>query len=68
MGEHLGVQRSTSISSLSINLGMDIQGSPLSILAITALVLMLAITGGVLYLTAVEWRDRRRQEREKRGR
>ncbi len=47
---------------------MDVEVSPLSILAITALVLMLSITGGVLYLTAVEWRDRRRQEREKRGR
>lgn len=51
-----------------MNLGMDVGVSPLSILAITALVLMLAITAGVLYLTAVEWRDRRRQDREKRGR
>lgn len=51
-----------------MNLGMDVGVSPLSILAIAALVLMLAITGGVLYLTAVEWRDRRRQDREKRGR
>jgi len=51
-----------------MNLGMDVGVSPLSILAITALILMLAITGGVLYLTAVEWRDRRRQDREKRGR
>ena len=59
---------SPSLSSLDVNLGMDVEVSPLSILAITALVLMLSITGGVLYLTAVEWRDRRRQEREKRGR
>jgi hypothetical protein len=51
-----------------MNLDMDVGVSPLSILAITALVLMLAITGGVLYLTAAEWRDRRRQDREKRGR
>ena len=32
-----------------------------------ALVLLLAVSGGVLYLTAVEWRDRRRRDREKKG-
>lgn len=42
--------------------------SPLSILAILALGLMVAVTGGVVYLTTVEWRDRRRREREQKGR
>ncbi len=40
----------------------------LSILAIAAIGLLVAVTGGVAYLTAAEWRDRRRQDREKRGR
>ncbi|MBH8556002.1 hypothetical protein I8751_27405 [Nostocaceae cyanobacterium CENA357] len=38
----------------------------LSILALVALVLLLAVTGGVGYLTLADWRDRRRQEDEKR--
>ncbi|MEA5520585.1 MAG: hypothetical protein WAN66_17875 [Limnoraphis robusta] len=40
--------------------------SVINILALTASVLMIIVTGGILYLTAMEWRDRRRQEREKR--
>jgi hypothetical protein len=39
----------------------------LSILLITSLVLLVLVSGGVLYLTSLEWRDRRRQDREKRG-
>lgn len=42
--------------------------TPLNILATVALTLMVLVTGGVLYLTAADWRDRRRQDREKRGR
>jgi hypothetical protein len=40
----------------------------LSGLAVAALVLMVAFTGGVAYLTIVEWRDRRRRAREQRNR
>jgi hypothetical protein len=40
----------------------------LTILATLALGLLVIVTGGVAYLTAVEWRDRRRQDQEKRGR
>jgi len=47
---------------------MPIELSPLSILATVALVLLVLVTGGVAYLTAVDWRDRRRQDRERRGR
>jgi hypothetical protein len=39
----------------------------LTILATLALGLLVAVTGGVAYLTAIEWRDRRRLDREKRG-
>jgi hypothetical protein len=35
-------------------------------LVISGFALMILITGGVLYLTLAEWRDRRRQESEKR--
>jgi hypothetical protein len=40
--------------------------SVMNVLALTASVLMVIVTGGIAYLTAMEWRDRRRQEREKR--
>jgi hypothetical protein len=40
----------------------------LTILAALALGLLVAVTAGVAYLTSVEWRDRRRIDREKRGR
>ncbi|ABA20835.1 conserved hypothetical protein [Trichormus variabilis ATCC 29413] len=39
----------------------------LSILALVALVLLLSVTGGVVYLTVADWRDRRLQENEKRA-
>ncbi|MDJ0618526.1 MAG: hypothetical protein QNJ63_17575 [Calothrix sp. MO_192.B10] len=38
----------------------------LSILALVAFVLLIVVTGGVGYLTLANWRDRRRQEKEKR--
>ncbi|WP_168163404.1 hypothetical protein [Calothrix sp. 336/3] len=37
----------------------------LSILALVALVLLVAVTGGVGYLTLADWRDRRRLDQEK---
>jgi hypothetical protein len=46
---------------------MPIEISPLTILSTIALLLMVLVTGGVAYLTAVDWRDRRRQDRERRG-
>ena len=39
----------------------------LSILVLTAFGLLLAVTGGITYLTAAEWRDRRRQASERRA-
>ncbi|WP_224093204.1 hypothetical protein [Nostoc sp. MS1] len=38
----------------------------LSILALVAIVLLLAVTGGVGYLTLADWRDRRLRDNEKR--
>jgi hypothetical protein len=46
---------------------LNLESSLLGILAILAIVLLLAVTGGVAYLTTVEWRDRRRLENEKRN-
>lgn len=37
------------------------------ILAAIAMALLLVVTGGVVYLTASEWRDRRRQDRDQKG-
>jgi len=48
--------------------GMNFETTFLSILAMLALGLLVVVTGGVAYLTAVEWRDRRRRNREKRDR
>ncbi|NJL38022.1 MAG: hypothetical protein HC840_09200 [Leptolyngbyaceae cyanobacterium RM2_2_4] len=45
---------------------MGFETSALGILAVTALGLMVAFTGGIAYLTTIEWRDRRRREREMR--
>ena len=35
-------------------------------LVLVAFVLLVTVTGGVAYLTAVEWRDRRRLDQAKR--
>ncbi|TVP66733.1 MAG: hypothetical protein EA342_11040 [Leptolyngbya sp. LCM1.Bin17] len=40
------------------------QAQAFSILATLALVLMVVVTGGVIYLTAADWRDRRRRKRD----
>jgi hypothetical protein len=42
--------------------------STLNILVGIAFVLLLVTTSGILYLTAAEWRDRRRQEQDKKVR
>lgn len=39
-----------------------LQAQTFSILATLALVLMIVVTGGVVYLTAADWRDRRRRK------
>jgi hypothetical protein len=36
----------------------------LGVLAIVTAVLLVVVTGGVVYLTAIEWRDRRRRSDE----
>ena len=36
-----------------------------SVLAVLALALMVIVTGGVIYLTAADWRDRRRRQRDR---
>jgi hypothetical protein len=32
-----------------------------------ALALLVVVSGGIIYLTTVEWRDRRRQEKDKKS-
>ncbi len=39
----------------------------LLVLAGMSLVLMVAVSGGILYLTTVEWRDKRLQQKEKKA-
>jgi hypothetical protein len=39
--------------------------SLLNVLFLVALVLLVLVSGGILYLTTVEWRDRRRQDKDK---
>ncbi len=41
--------------------------SVLNVLILIALGLMLVVTLGVVYLTTAEWRDRRREERDKKA-
>jgi hypothetical protein len=42
-----------------------VETSFLTVLFFAALGLLAVVTGGVLYLTAAEWRDRRRRDRDK---
>ncbi|MEB3173956.1 MAG: hypothetical protein ACK5CA_09215 [Cyanobacteriota bacterium] len=45
---------------------MDATATPLlNTLFLVALVLLALVSGGILYLTALEWRDRRRQDRDR---
>ncbi|MGL5035790.1 MAG: hypothetical protein ACRC6M_18540 [Microcystaceae cyanobacterium] len=37
----------------------------LNTLFLAALVLLVIVSGGILYLTSLEWRDRRRQDQDK---
>ncbi|BFM40795.1 hypothetical protein [Synechocystis sp. LKSZ1] len=37
----------------------------LNTLFLVALVLLVVVSGGILYLTSLEWRDRRRQDQDK---
>lgn len=41
--------------------------SVVDFLFVAAIALLIAVSGGILYLTAVEWRDRRRQKRDERS-
>ena len=42
--------------------------SALTVLASIAFMMLIGISGGAIYLTLAEWRDRRRQDKEKRSR
>jgi hypothetical protein len=46
----------------------DITASTFNVLFVLGFSLLLAVTGGIVYLTIVEWRDRRRLDQEKRER
>lgn len=41
--------------------------SLVNILFLVALGLLVVVSGGIIYLSAVKWRDRRLQSRDKRG-
>ena len=43
------------------------EASASTILATVALALMVVVTGGIAYLTAADWRDKRRQKRDSMG-
>ncbi|WP_299491291.1 hypothetical protein [Acaryochloris sp. IP29b_bin.137] len=38
-----------------------------NVLALVALGMLVVVSGGIVYLTAAEWRDRRRRDRDKRA-
>lgn len=39
--------------------------SPVTILFLIAVGLLVVVSGGIFYLTILEWRDRRRRDRDK---
>jgi len=42
-----------------------VEGSVFTVVFLAAAGLLVLVTGGVVYLTAAEWRDRRRRDRDK---
>lgn len=44
-----------------------VESTVLSVLALAAFGLLVALTGGIVYLTLADWRDRRRREQDTRG-
>lgn len=46
---------------------METQTTVLNVLVLAAFSLLTVVTVGIIYLSAAEWRDRRRQEREQRS-
>lgn len=42
----------------------DLEGQAYAVLATLAALLLVLVTGGVIYLTTVEWRDKRKRIRE----
>jgi len=42
-----------------------VEGSVFTVVFFAAAGLLVLVTGGVAYLTAAEWRDRRRRDRDK---
>ncbi|WP_421656742.1 hypothetical protein [Leptothermofonsia sp. ETS-13] len=43
------------------------ESTALSVLALIAFGLLVAVTGGIVYLTLADWRDRRRRDQATRG-
>lgn len=41
-----------------------LEAQAFSVLAVMALVLLVVVTSGVIYLTAADWRDRRRRKND----
>lgn len=48
-------------------LSMASQNQVLTVLAVMSFVLLIVVTGGVVYLTVIEWRDKRRRGDEARA-
>ena len=46
---------------------METQTTVLNVLVLAAFGLLTVVTVGILYLSAADWRDRRRQDREQRS-
>ncbi|MBE9070806.1 hypothetical protein IQ260_29645 [Leptolyngbya cf. ectocarpi LEGE 11479] len=42
----------------------DLEGQAYAVLATLAALLLVLVTGGVIYLTTVEWRDKRKRTQE----
>ena len=46
---------------------METQTTVLNVLVLAAFGLLVAVTGGMIYLTAADWRDRRREDQARRS-
>jgi hypothetical protein len=59
----LGYNHGPSLCLITMESTLQVQA--FSVLAVLALALMVIVTGGVIYLTAADWRDRRRRQRDR---
>ena len=56
-----------TVGTMDSFLSAALENQLLTVLALLSMILLVIVTGGVVYLTAIEWRDKRRRGDESRA-